>query len=61
MARWLHRAWAIVACAAAASALTLVADAGGAQSLDQSKVADLYAAAKREGQVIIWGTQRREV
>jgi iron(III) transport system substrate-binding protein len=61
MARWLHRAWAIVACAAAASALTLVADAGGAQSLDQGKVADLYAAAKREGQVIIWGTQRREV
>jgi hypothetical protein len=59
MARWLHRAWAIVACAAAASAMVLAPGACRAQALDQGKVADLYAAAKREGSVIIWGTQRR--
>ena len=41
--------------------LLFCAGAAGAQSLDQGKVADLYAAAKREGQVVIWGTQRREV
>ena len=38
----------------------------GAQSLDAAKVQEpnvqkLYAAAKTEGQVIVWGTQRREV
>lgn len=60
MARWLGRAWAIVT-GAAAFATALLAGTAGAQSLDQGKVADLYAAAKREGQVIIWGTQRREV
>ena len=32
-----------------------------AQSLDDAKLKELYAAAKHEGQVIIWGTQRREV
>jgi len=32
-----------------------------AQSFDDAKVKELYAAAKQEGQVIIWGTQRREV
>ena len=32
-----------------------------AQSLDHGRVDKLYAAAKQEGRVIIWGTQRREV
>jgi ABC-type Fe3+ transport system substrate-binding protein len=60
MGRWLGRASAIVN-GAAALGTALLAGAAGAQSLDQGKVADLYAAAKREGQVVIWGTQRREV
>ncbi len=60
MARWLGLASAIVA-GAAAFATAFVSGATGAQSLDQGKVDELYAAAKREGQVIIWGTQRREV
>ena len=46
---------------AAAFAMALVACTAGAQSLDQDKVNALHAAAKKEGQVIIWGTQRREV
>jgi iron(III) transport system substrate-binding protein len=46
---------------AAAFAMALVACAAGAQSLDQDKIEALHAAAKKEGQVIIWGTQRREV
>jgi hypothetical protein len=46
---------------AAAFAMALMACAAGAQSLDQDKVNALHAAAKKEGQVIIWGTQRREV
>jgi ABC-type Fe3+ transport system substrate-binding protein len=39
----------------------LVAGAAFAQLQDRGKVTELYAAAKKEGQVIIWGTQRREV
>ena len=58
MAPWLCRAPAI---GAAAFAMALVACTAGAQSLDQDKVKTLHAAAKKEGQVIIWGTQRREV
>jgi ABC-type Fe3+ transport system substrate-binding protein len=58
MAPWLCRAPAI---GAAAFAMALVACTAGAQSLDQDKVKALHAAAKKEGQVIIWGTQRREV
>jgi ABC-type Fe3+ transport system substrate-binding protein len=46
---------------AAAFAMALMACAAGAQSLDQDKVNALHSAAKKEGQVIIWGTQRREV
>src|SRR5262247_1973470 len=61
MARWLHRAWAAVACTTAALATTFVPGAVCAQSLDQGRVDKLYAAAKQEGRVIIWGTQRREV
>jgi ABC-type Fe3+ transport system substrate-binding protein len=60
MARWLYCASAIVNCAAALT-MALPLGAAAAQSLDQPKVQELYAAAKREGQVIIWGTQRREV
>ena len=58
MAPWLCRAPVI---GAAALAMALMACAAGAQSLDQDKVKALHAAAKKEGQVIIWGTQRREV
>src|SRR5215471_13791995 len=61
MARWLHRAWAAVACATAALATMLVPGALCAQSLDHGRVDKLYTAAKQEGRVIIWGTQRREV
>jgi iron(III) transport system substrate-binding protein len=60
MARWLYCASAIVKCAAVLT-MALPPAAAAAQSLDQPKVQELYAAAKREGQVIIWGTQRREV
>jgi iron(III) transport system substrate-binding protein len=59
MARWLRRASANAACAVLAAAL--LSDAACAQSLDAVRVQELYAAAKREGQVVIWGTQRREV
>jgi iron(III) transport system substrate-binding protein len=45
----------------AALITTLLVGRGGAQSLDGAKTTALYAAAKKEGQVIIWGTQRREV
>ena len=58
MAPWLCSAPVI---GAAALAMALMACAAGAQSLDQDKVRALHAAAKKEGQVIIWGTQRREV
>jgi iron(III) transport system substrate-binding protein len=61
MVRWLRRASAIATCAMAVFATALLPDAAGAQSLDAPRVKELYAAAKREGQVIIWGTQRREV
>jgi ABC-type Fe3+ transport system substrate-binding protein len=44
-----------------AAAFALVACMASAQSLDRDKVNALHAAAKKEGQVIIWGTQRREV
>jgi iron(III) transport system substrate-binding protein len=56
--RRLMRSAAIAGCAFAAMLLV-----GGvaAQSLDDAKLKELYAAAKKEGQVIIWGTQRREV
>jgi|EndMetStandDraft_8_1072994.scaffolds.fasta_scaffold76102_2 iron(III) transport system substrate-binding protein len=58
MAPWPCRAPVI---GATAFALALMACAASAQSLDQDKVKALHAAAKKEGQVIIWGTQRREV
>jgi len=61
MARWLHRACVAVACATAALATTLMPGAVCAQSLDHGRVDKLYTAAKQEGRVIIWGTQRREV
>jgi ABC-type Fe3+ transport system substrate-binding protein len=44
-----------------AAAFALVACMASAQSLDRDKVNALHAAAKKEGRVIIWGTQRREV
>src|SRR4029077_14374153 len=44
-----------------AVAIMLVSGAAFAQLQDRGKVTELYAAAKKEGQVIIWGTQRREV
>ena len=47
-------------CAAVALAL-LLASAAAAQSADSPARKELYAAAKKEGQVIVWGTQRREV
>src|SRR5215510_6840148 len=47
---------AIVTCA-----FVWLATDASAQSLDSPKVQELYAAAKKEGQVIVWGTQRREV
>src|SRR5712691_4573670 len=56
--------WTIAVGAAGALALlptVALASAAPAQSLDQPKVQELYAAAKKEGQVIVWGTQRREV
>ena len=52
---------AIVLCAGSALAMALLSGAASAQSPDPPKVQELYAAAKKEGQVIIWGTQRREV
>ncbi len=61
MARWLRRASAIVTCVCAALALAFAPGSACAQSFDQSGVKELYAAAKQEGTVIIWGTQRREV
>jgi iron(III) transport system substrate-binding protein len=48
---------AIITCALVSLAATGV----HAQSLDSPKVQELYAAAKKDGQVIVWGTQRREV
>jgi iron(III) transport system substrate-binding protein len=47
--------------AAAALALTLLPGAALAQSLDSPRLKALYQAAKPEGRVMIWGTQRREV
>jgi ABC-type Fe3+ transport system substrate-binding protein len=41
--------------------MMLMSGAAFAQWQDRAKVTELYAAAKKEGQVIIWGTQRREV
>ena len=39
----------------------LAVTAAGAQSFDDVKVREVYAAAQKERQVIVWGTQRREV
>ena len=39
----------------------LIPAAAFAQWADDPKVKELYEAAKKEGRVIIWGTQRREV
>ena len=61
MARLKRHASAIVTGATAALAMTLLPGAAPAQSLDSPKVKALYEAAKKEGQVMIWGTQRREV
>src|SRR3954453_16728173 len=52
---------ALTICALALLAATAGPNTVRAQSLDAPKVQELYAAAKKEGQVIIWGTQRREV
>ena len=59
MTPWLRRA--AIVFAAGAVAMMLVSGAAFAQLQDRGKVTELYAAAKKEGQVIIWGTQRREV
>src|SRR5215813_2393866 len=48
---------AIIGCAL----VSLVPCAVHAQSFNSPKIQELYAAAKKEGQVIVWGTQRREV
>ena len=61
MARLERRASASVIGAVAALAMVLVPANAPAQVLDSPKVKELYAAAKKEGQVVIWGTQRREV
>jgi ABC-type Fe3+ transport system substrate-binding protein len=49
-----------IAVAAVAAAL-LLPGAAPAQSLDSPRVRELYQAAKKEGRVMIWGNQRREV
>ena len=59
MAPW--RRHAAIAGGAGAVAMMLVSGAALAQLQDRGKFTELYAAAKKEGQVIIWGTQRREV
>jgi iron(III) transport system substrate-binding protein len=56
-----RRLQAIVTGAVAALAIALLPRPGAAQLLDQPKVKELYEAAKKEGQVVIWGTHRREV
>ena len=61
MARFERRASASLIGAVAALAMVLVPVNAPAQVLDSPKVKELYAAAKKEGQVVIWGTQRREV
>jgi ABC-type Fe3+ transport system substrate-binding protein len=61
MAPSLCHAPAARTCTAAALATALLSSAVGAQALETSKVRQLYEAAKKEGQVVIWGTQRREV
>ena len=60
MARFERRASASVIGAVAALAMLVPANAP-AQVLDSPKVKELYDAAKKEGQVVVWGTQRREV
>lgn len=50
-----------ITAAIALIAILMAVIAAGAQSLDDAKIKEVYAAAKKEGQVIIWGTQRREV
>jgi len=45
----------------ASLAASLLSGGALAQWADTPKVKELYEAAKKEGQVIIWGTQRREV
>src|SRR6516165_5846420 len=52
---------AIPICALASFMTVAVPACARAQSLDSPKVQELYAAAKKEGQVMVWGTQRREV
>jgi len=52
-----HR-WALLGAAVSLALMPRVADA---QSLAAPKVQELYQAAKKEGRVMIWGTQRREV
>src|SRR4030095_2069692 len=50
-------------CAAALAIALSLTGAAGAQTpwKDSPEVKALYEAAKREGKVIVWGTQRREV
>jgi iron(III) transport system substrate-binding protein len=57
MARLLLHAAAMATCLA----LAIVPSTISAQTPEAPKVQALYEAAKKEGQVIVWGTQRREV
>jgi iron(III) transport system substrate-binding protein len=61
MARFERRLPTIVAGAVAALAIALLPRPAAAQVLDQPRVKELYEAARKEGQVVIWGTHRREV
>ena len=61
MARPLCHAPSTSICAVVALAMVLLSSVAFAQSLESPKVKELYEAAKKEGQVVIWGTQRREV
>ena len=58
-----HLRTAIAALAALALAIPFLATAPGAHAAwqDSPEVKTLYEAAKKEGKVIVWGTQRREV
>ncbi len=61
MARQMPCTRAMKRCALTALATLLLADLACAQSLEAPKVKELYQAARKEGQVVIWGTHRREV
>jgi ABC-type Fe3+ transport system substrate-binding protein len=61
MAPSLRHAPMLRTCTVAALATALLSSAVGAQALETPKVRQLYEAARKDGQVVIWGTQRREV